>query len=412
MSESGRASALRPQPRLPRNVKILGLASLLNDIASEMVFPLLPGFLLTVLGGSRFALGMVEGMADSVAGFLKLWSGGRSDLAGGRRRFVIAGYSLAALTRPLIGLISSPWQLLVLRTGDRFGKGIRTAPRDAIIADSTDPSNRGRAFGFHRAMDHLGAAVGPLLAYGFLRLWPDQLRTLFLVTLVPGLCVICLVVLGLRESRAERPSPARLRLTLRPFDRNFRVFLMALAIFTLGNSSDAFLLVRSEELGVPQSQLPVMWCAFHIVKSTGNLLLGQAVDRCGARPLLFLGWFVYAGIYLAFAMATTAGEAWGCFLGYALYYGLAEPAEKTLVTNLVGRERKGLAYGWYNFAIGTVSLPASLLFGALYQRYGAAPAFGSGALLALLAAIVLFAVKEPPSGITVRVSYPSGRGLG
>jgi MFS family permease len=249
---------------------VLGLASLLNDIASEMIFPLLPNFLITVLLGNRFYLGVIEGMADSAASFLKLWSGGRSDQAGRRKGFVVFGYSLAAVARPLIGVIHTPWQLLVLRVGDRIGKGVRTSPRDALIADSTDPQIRGRAFGFHRAMDHLGAAIGPLLAAGFLWLWPGHLRMLFLVTLLPGLLVIVLLVFGVRETPVTEPPQERLRLTLQPFDRNFRLYLLALLVFTLGNSSDAFLLVRAGELGVPTAMLPVLWCVFHVVKSSAT----------------------------------------------------------------------------------------------------------------------------------------------
>jgi MFS family permease len=372
----------------------LGGVSLVNDIASEMIFPLLPNFLLTVLLGNRFYLGVIEGAADSVAGLLKLWSGGRSDRAGRRKGFVLFGYSLPAVTRPLIGVIVAPWQLFALRVGDRLGKGVRTSPRDALIADSTAPSLRGRAFGFHRAMDHLGAAIGPLLAAGFLWLWPGQLRALFLVTFLPGLLVVVLLVFGLRETSAAEPAKGPLRLTLQPLGRNFRLYLLALVVFTLGNASDAFLLVRAGELGVPTGLLPVLWCASHVVKSGGNLLLGRGVDSFGPRPFLFLGWLVYAGVYLAFAVATAAWQAWALFLVYALFYGLTEPAEKTLVAHLGGGRGKGLAYGWYHCAIGVAALPASLVFGALYQVYGALAAFGWGAALALLAVILLTGVKE------------------
>jgi MFS family permease len=385
---------MNPRPPLPRNVKVLGLASLLNDIASEMIFPLLPKFLLTVLQGNLFYVGVVEGAADSVASLLKLWSGGRSDQAGKRKGFVLFGYVLAALARPLIGVIVLPWQLLALRVGDRIGKGVRTSPRDALIADSTDPTIRGRAFGFHRAMDHLGAAIGPLLAAGFLWLWPDQFRPLFLVTLLPGLLVIVLIAVGLRETPATEQPGQRLQLSLKPFDRDFRLFLVALVVFTLGNSSDAFLLVRAGELGVPTLLLPLLWCAFHIVKSSGNLLVGHAVDRFGPRPFLFMGWFVYAGVYLGFGLASASWEAWILFLAYALFYGLTEPAEKTLVAVLAGSERKGLAYGWYNFAIGIATLPSSLIFGALYQIYGALVAFTWGAGLALVAVLLLVCVRK------------------
>jgi MFS family permease len=378
---------------LPRNVKVLGAASLLNDIASEMIFPLLPAFLLTVLGGGRMSLGAIEGVADSTASLLKLFSGGWSDRAGRRRSFVLVGYTLAAFARPLLGLIGAPWQLAAIRTADRIGKGIRTAPRDALIADSTAPSLRGRAFGFHRAMDHLGAAVGPLLATGFLWLWPDHLRTLFLLTLLPGLLVLALLLFGLRETPAKSQAPRRPPLTLAPFDRNFRLYLLSLVIFTLGNSSDAFLLVRSGELGVPMAMLPLLWCAFHIAKSYGNLWIGRKVDRFGPRPFLLSGWMVYAAVYLAFALASTAWQACTFFLGYALFYALTEPAEKTLVGILAGSERKGLAFGWFHFAVGIATLPASLLFGFLYERWGALTAFGSGAALALAAAAVLMTVR-------------------
>ena len=389
----------KPGQSLPRNVKVLGLASLLNDIASEMIFPLLPSFLLTVLGGNRFYLGVIEGAADSVASLLKLWSGGRSDQVGRRKGFVLFGYALAAVTRPLIGIVTAPWQLLAIRVGDRFGKGVRTSPRDALIADSTDASIRGRAFGFNQAMDHLGAAIGPLLAAGFLWVWPNELRTLFLLTILPGVLVVMMLVVMLRETPATEPPKERIHLTLQPFDHNFRRFLLALVVFTLGNSSDAFLLVRAGELGVPTASMPLLWCAFHVVKSSSNLLLGHAVDKFSPRPFIFVGWLVYGVVYIAFGLATTAWEAWALFLCYALFYGLTEPAEKTLVAMLVGAERKGLAYGWYNFAIGIATLPASLIFGALYQLFGPLVAFGFGAGLALVAAILLIGVTEKKNSV-------------
>lgn len=401
MNETGDAEANKaPTPvrvPLPRNVKVLGGASLLNDVASEMIFPLLPVFLLSVLGGNRFYLGLIEGVADSLSSLLKLWSGGRSDRAGRRKGFVLFGYSLAAVARPLIGLTVAPWQLLLIRVGDRLGKGVRTAPRDAVIADSSPPQMRGRAFGFHRAMDHLGAAIGPLVAAGFLWLWPGELRTLFLITVVPGLLVLALLYFGLREppASASQPPATRLTWTLQPFDGAFRRYLAALVVFTLGNSSDAFLLVRANELGVPAGWLPALWCAFHVVKSTSNFLLGPAVDRFGARRFIFLGWFVYAAVYLAFGLATAAWQAWALFLCYAMFYGFTEPAEKTLVANLAGSERKGLAYGWYNLAVGVTTAPSSLIFGALYQSLGPLAAFGWGAGLALVAGLLLVTVRDP-----------------
>lgn len=383
------------RPSLPRNVQLLGWASCLNDIASEMIFPLLPQFLITVLGGNRIYLGIIEGVADTAASVLKLGAGAWSDRVSKRKTFVIFGYALAALSRPLIGVIHAPWQLFLTRTADRIGKGVRTSPRDALIADSTGAEFRGRAFGFQRAMDHLGAAIGPVLAASLLWFWPGEIRLVFVLTLVPGLIVIGLLVLGLREVHPSEPksSEAGFPWKLKPFDRNFRLYLLALVVFTLGNSSDAFLLVRAHELGVPTARLPLLWFAFHLVKSGGNLLAGGIVDRAGPRPPLFLGWLLYAVVYVAFALATAAWHAWTCFLVYAIFYALTEPAEKTLVVNLVGAERKGLAFGWYNFAIGIAALPSSLIFGVLYESSGPLAAFGWGAGLALVAVVLLLGVR-------------------
>jgi MFS family permease len=388
---------IRRAPRLSRNVYVLGLASLLNDIASEMIVPLLPDFLIGVLGGNRWHLGIIEGAADSASSLLKLFSGGWSDRAGRRKGFVVFGYALAGLARPAIGLIATPWQLFTLRVADRVGKGVRTTPRDALIADSTDPSIRGRAFGFHRAMDHVGAAVGPLLTAAALWLWPGALSGVFLATLVPGVAVLAVLTLGLREVPAG-PSGEPVRLTLRPFGRDFRLFLVALAVFTLGNSSDLFLLTRAQrELGVTIEASLALWCVFHAVKSGANLLLGRGADRVGPRPLLFLGWFAYAAVYVGFAVAAAAWHAWALFLTYAVFYGLTEPAEKTLAAALAGPQRKGLAFGWLNFATGVATLPANLIFGGLYEWAGAAVAFGWGAALAGVAAIILVGVKAPSS---------------
>ncbi len=382
--------------RLSPTVRLLSLSSLLNDIAGEMIFPLLPMFLLNVLGASKSFLGIVEGVADTGSSLLKLVSGAWSERAGGRRKFVIAGYALAAFSRPLIGLATNKWHLFACRETDRVGKGIRTAPRDAMISDSTSPDMRGRAFGFHRAMDHLGAAIGPVLATMFLWMWPGQLRALFLVTAIPGLAAVVLLLWRLREPVAVSHSSSTAKASpgaAPAHDGNFRRYLVALAIFTLGNSSDAFLLVRANELGVPDLWLPMLWFVFHIVKSAGNVLAGHMVDRRGARLPLMLGWTLYAGVYLAFAFATEAWHAWALFIGYAVYYALTEPSEKTLVAQLTGGKRQGVAFGWYNFAMGIMAFPASVIFGELYERFGALPAFGSGAALAGVAMLLLSTVR-------------------
>jgi MFS family permease len=381
---------------LPRNVRVVGWASLLNDTASEMIYPLLPHFLLTVLLGNRFHLGVIEGIADSVASFMKLWSGDQSDQAGRRKGFIIFGYCVPAIVRPLTGLVMASWQLLAIRVVDRIGKGVRGAPRDALIADSTHDSIRGRAFGFQRAMDNFGAAIGPLLATAFLWFWPNGIRSLFLIAFLPGLLVVVLLVFGLREKPLP-PSPSeRWRLTLRPFNRSFKLYLVALAVFMLGNSSDAFLLVRAGEVGGSPAMVPLLWCVCHVAKSASNLILGHAVDRFGSRPALLLGWLVFAGVYIGFGVATSTAAIWTCFIVYGITSGLIEPAERALVATLAGSERKGLAYGWFNFAVGIATLPSSLIFGALYQTYGPLVAFVWGAALALVAVILLTGVSANP----------------
>ncbi len=384
---------MRDEKPLPRNVKVLGWASFLNDVASEMIYPLLPQFLLTVLGGNWFILGAIEGIADSASSIIKLWSGGWSDRIGSRKGLVLFGYALAAFTRPIIAVIAAPWQLLLIRLGDRIGKGVRNSPRDALLADCTTSANRGRAFGFNRAMDHLGAAIGPVLAAVFLWFCPGQYRILFLLSIVPGLFVVWLLALGLREPARTTPVGEKTTWSLKPFGKGFRIYLLALLVFTLGNSSDAFLLVRAGELGVATIMLPILWCLFHILKSGGNMIAGRLVDRIGSRPLILGGWIIYALIYLAFAVASAQWQIWLLFMGYAAFYALTESAEKTLVANLVAADRRGSAYGWYNLAVGIGTFPASLIFGGLYQAYGALAAFGCGAALALTAGLILLAVK-------------------
>jgi MFS family permease len=242
-------------------------------------------------------------------------------------------------------------------------------------------------------MDHLGAAIGPVLATLFLFGWPDALRPLFLLTIIPGVVLMGLLLFALHETPTVGGVKEPPRLTLAPFGRNFRVYLIALVLFTLGNSSDAFLLVRAGELGVPTALLPMLWCVFHVVKSAGNLLAGRAVDRFGPKGLILAGWLLYAAVYLAFGVANAAWQIWALFLAYAVFYALTEPSEKTLVAAIAGAKHKGVAFGWYNFAIGIAALPSSLLFGWIYERFGSLAAFGWGAGLALAAAALLSTVS-------------------
>lgn len=388
------APNLPSPPRLPRNVWLLGWLSLINDVASEMAYPLLPA-LITALPGGKVYLGLMEGVAATTASLLKLFSGAWSDRLRRRKVFLVAGYGLAVISRPLMGLAGAAWQLVALRTADRIGKGLRTPPRDAMIADCTPPAIRGRAFGVQRAMDQFGAALGPLFAFAILHFWPGHVGYVLLATLAPGILVLVLLVVGLRETEPQSvAAPTPLKLTLAPFGSPFRLYLVTLIVFTLGNTSDMFLITRSGELGVPLVWIPMLWCAFNVISGLGSLAAGPMIDRLGAKLPILGGWLLYAAVYCGFALATSAWQAWALFLSYALFYSLTEPAEKALVAQLAdGKEHRGLAYGWFNCAVGIATLPANLFFGWLYLQYGALAAFGFGAAMALLAAVLLLAVR-------------------
>ena len=396
----------KPVSPLPWTVRLLGVASLLNDMASEMLAPVMPAFLTTVLHAAKWQIGLIDGVGETVASLTKLWSGARSDDLGRRKGFVVLGYAIAALARPLMGLTTSPWQVFGLRTIDRVGKGIRTSPRDAMIAEATTEQTRGRAFGFHRAMDHLGAALGALIAMAFLW-WTSgglvsegkheewQLRRLFLLSLIPAVPILFLLPLALKETATKASAgESKESNTPQPLSGNFRRYLAALLLFTLGNSSDSFLLVRAKEQGVPLYALPILWIVFHLVKSSGNYVTGGWVQKVGARPLIWAGWLWYAAVYVGFGLANSPWQIWVLFLLYAVYYALTEPAEKALVATLAGPQRQGLAYGWFNLISGIGALPASLLFGAIYDRFGPLAAFGTGAAFALAAVAVLLTVRE------------------
>jgi len=405
--------------RLGRNVVTLGGVSLLTDVASEMSYPLLPIFLTTVLGASATALGAIEGVAESTASLLKLISGWLSDRMPGRKPLVVAGYGLASLVKPLLAFTRTPGQVMAIRVADRVGKGIRTSPRDALIADSVTPGIRGRAFGFHRAADNLGAVIGPLIAFALLRFGTGiDLRRVFLLTAIPAALSVALLVFGLREvsrrtddsdlgrsgrsgrtggtgpgGRSARPPAAPLRAAGLP--ARFWWLAAVLVVFTLGNSSDAFLLLRATRLGVAPALVPVLWALLNLVKALFNVPAGVLSDRFGRRPLLVAGWAIYAAVYLGFGLAGAVWQVWALFAAYGLYFGATEGVEAALVADFVPAERRGAAFGVYNLALGIAALPASLVFGVLLDRAGAHTAFGFGAAMALAAAVAICFVAPP-----------------
>ena len=357
-----------------------------------MIFPLLPIFVAS-LGATTAFLGLVEGLADATASLLKLASGYVADRVARRKPLVLFGYAIAAFVRPLVALATAPWHVLAVRLADRIGKGTRSAPRDVLIAGSVPPEQTGRAFGFHRAMDHAGAVVGPLIATALLTAgW--SLRHVFWVALAPGLLsVIC--VLTVREPSVEpegaRIDPADSALSRSRLPASLRTYLAILALFSLGNSSDAFLLLRARDVGVSITSLPLLWSVFHVAKLVSSYLGGTFSDRVARPKLVVSGWIVYAITYLGFGAATASWQAWALFVVYGTFYGLTEPAEKALVKDLAPIDVRGRAYGYYNFVAGMSAVPAGVLTGWLWQTWGPLVALGTGAAIAAVSSVALVA---------------------
>jgi len=373
---------------------LLGCVSLLTDAASEMIIPLLPVFLTGVLGASAFALGWIEGLADAVASALKLLAGRWADRLGRHVPFVRAGYAISSAARPLVAASGAAWQVLAIRVVDRTGKGLRTSPRDALIVGSVDAAQLGTAFGLHRAMDHAGAVLGPLLAAAFLAYVSEDLRVLFWLAAIPGAAAVLLLWLGVREV-APRAAPSAA--AARPADETPRAhaprrlwrFLLPLGLFTLGNASDVFLLLKASAGQSPLATLPLLWMGLNLVKSLSSVPGGRIADRWGRRPTVAAGWIFYAIVYAGFAFAESQTQVATLFVAYGLYHGLTEGAERALVAELAPSRRRGTTFGWYHLTLGLLSLVASVLFGGLWELFGSRVAFLTSAALALAAAAAL-----------------------
>jgi len=396
---------------LPRNVWAVGLTSLFMDISSEMVINILPLFLANVLGVQTSIIGLIEGIAEATASIVKLFSGWLSDKIGGRKWLAVAGYSLSALSKPFF-YIANSWELVaVVRWADRLGKGIRTAPRDALIADSVNEDRRGLAFGFQRAMDTAGATIGMLIAVAVV--WRAQANSLdlsrstfqriVLISLVPALLAVLALALGAKDVAVKnhRSLP---KFSLRNMGKPFTIFLVIVSIFTLGNSSDAFLVLRAQNLGISVTGILVMLVVFNLIYSLVSTPAGSLSDRIGRRRLIIAGWLVYAAIYLGFSLARSGWQVWALYVTYGLYYGIAYGTANAMVADLVPETVRGTAYGTYNATIGVLAFPASLIAGFLWQGVGAWPGLGPsapflfGGTLALIAALLMaFWMPQPGS---------------
>ncbi|MDR3561423.1 MAG: MFS transporter [Negativicutes bacterium] len=400
-------TTLKPNARpsikqLPRNVWAVSLTSFFMDVSSEMVMNILPLFLANVLGVQTSIIGLIEGIADATASLLQPFSGWLSDKVGGRKWIAVAGYGISVISKPFF-YIANTWELIAgVRWADRLGKGVRTAPRDALVADSVTVETRGLAFGFHRAMDTAGAVLGILIAV--LAVWLIQkntldlskstFQTIVLISLLPAFLALLSLAIGAKDVpvKGKRAAP---KFSLRSMGRPFSVFLVIISIFTLGNSSDAFLVLRAQNLGITVLGILIMLAMFNLIYALVSTPAGSLSDRIGRKRLVVGGWLVYAAIYLGFAFAQAAWQVWALYVVYGLYYGMAFGTANALVADLVPENLRGTAYGTYNAVIGVLTFPASLIAGLLWQGLGAWKGFGPsapfffGGTLALIAALLM-----------------------
>jgi len=384
------------------NVFFLGLVSFLTDVSSEMIFTLLPLFLFNVLHAPTTIIGLIEGAAESIASLVRIFSGWLSDRLGKRKFLTILGYGLSTFAKPFMYIVTT-WSLAFgVRFADRVGKGIRTAPRDALVADSLTPEQRGKGFGLHRAMDTFGAAVGIISAVIVVFLWQgenwaltrDTYQQLVLIGVIPAVLAL-FIFFFVREPKRETlggtPRTAKLGGLLSGFDKRFKLFLGITFLFTLGNSSDAFLILRAQNLGNPVLYILLMLVLFNFVYASISTPAGILSDKLGRKRIILLGWLVYALVYLGFALVSPSAswQLWLLFALYGLYYGLAEGVARAFVADLVPAERRGTAYGLFHGVVGITLLPASLIAGWLWQAVNPAAPFLFGAGLAFLAMIAL-----------------------
>jgi len=370
-----------------RNVFIAGLVSFFMDVGSEMIYPLVPLFLANVLGVNKSVIGLIEGIAESTASLLKVFSGWFSDRVGNRKWFMTAGYSISTLSRPIVALATGWYQVMAFRFMDRFGKGIRTAPRDAIIAESTEMPFLGRAFSFHRSLDTMGAVVGPAVAFFLLMALSNSYQSIFWLSMIPGVIAVLLIIFFIREKKAHPVhSSERPKLTWKHFDWRFKFFVLITGIFAIGNSSDVFLILRAQQTGIPTAMIPVVYLLFNLIYSLSSTPAGIVADRFGKKRVIFWGFVLFAFIYYGFGVTADERVIWVLFGLYGLFMGLTEGIQKAFLATIIPSEFKATAFGIYNTAIGLAMFPASLLGGWLWDHVSPSATFYFGATTAVLSA--------------------------
>jgi MFS family permease len=384
-------TAPAPPRKLPRTVIALGLVSLFNDMASEIVVPLIPILLASVLGAGPVALGLVEGVADAIAAFLKLWSGRRSDALGGRRKgLALAGYALSNVARPLLALAGNWVAVLLLRSVDRVGKGLRSAPRDALVADATPPHMRGHAYGYQRALDNAGAVGGSLIAAAVLAWSAVTLPQMILLSAIPGALAVLSLALGVQEPRAGVSKPQALpALRWSALGQPMRRYLVVLGLFTLARVSETFLLLRGHALGMPTVELLLLWSGLNLAKAATSTAGGRLADRFGRGVVILVSWVSLAASFALLAALASPIALWAVALGYGLCAGLGEGAERAVISDFSTDADRGTAYGWYNLTLGLAAIPAGVMFGGVWHYRGPSSAFLLAALVAAGSVLLL-----------------------
>ena len=359
------------------------------DVSSEMIYPLVPLFLTNVLGVNKSVIGLIEGIAESTASLLKIFSGWLSDRIGDRKWLMVLGYGISTVSRPILALASGWHHVLGFRFVDRFGKGIRTAPRDAIIAESTDKAHMGRAFGFQRAMDTMGAVVGPALAFVLLGIFSSGYRIVFWLSIIPGIIAVLLIIFFIVERKKTHTHYShKPKLTLRRFDGRFKAFVLIASVFAVGNSSDVFLILRAQQLGIPAMTIPVVYLMFNLVYSLSSMPAGIAADKFGQKRVILLGLITFAFVYYGFAVAERTVTVWVLFAFYGIFMGLTEGVQKAFLATIIPSDYKATAFGIYNTAVGLAMFPASLIGGIFWDRISPAATFYYGSITATASAML------------------------